>query len=163
MTRKAICKEAAAVLAVLLVLAGLPLLLWYWRGVVVPARYAPGTKIIHLTAIANGGIWTQEQIAGYNYWWIKPTRAHELSLTQGDRVALLLHSPDVQHSFAVRDLHIGPVAVPAGHTVEVKFDVDSPTVANFLCMQVCGRDHSRLEGFVRVGKRGTEAGRHDHR
>jgi len=70
-------------------------------------RYPPGTKVIHLTAIADGGIWTEDRIAGYNYWWKKPARVREMSFTEGDHVVLLLHSPDVEHSFAVRDLHVG--------------------------------------------------------
>ena len=72
MTKKAICKETAAVLTVLLVLVGVPLLLWYWRAVLVPGKYAPGTKIFHLTAIADSGIWTEQRIAGYDYWWKNP-------------------------------------------------------------------------------------------
>ena len=73
-------KEAAGVAAVLLVLVGLPLLLWYWRSVFVPHRYPPQTRVITLTAVANGGILTQEEIVGYNYWWRKPSRVQEIRL-----------------------------------------------------------------------------------
>jgi heme/copper-type cytochrome/quinol oxidase subunit 2 len=158
MTNKAIYKEAAAVVTVMLVLAGLPLLLWYWRSVAVPHRYAPGTKVIHLTAIADGGIWTQEQVVGYNYWWKNPARAEAIPLTQGDHVVLLLHSSDVQHSFVMRDLNIGPVSVPAGHTTEVKFDAPGGSVLNFLCMQVCGHEHSHMGGSFLIGERGGSRG-----
>ena len=61
-------KEATAILAVVLVLVGLPLLLWYWRAVALPNRYAAGSKIVTLTAIADGGVWTQEGVIGLNYW-----------------------------------------------------------------------------------------------
>jgi hypothetical protein len=158
MTKKAICKEAAAVLTVLLVLGGLPLLLWYWRSTVVPGRYAPGTKIIHLTALADGGIWTEEQVVGYNYWWRKPARANAVSLAQGDHVVLLLQSSDVQHAFVMRDLNIGPVVVAAGHTAEVKFDAVGAGALNFLCMHVCGRDHDHMAGSFLVGERAGKIG-----
>jgi heme/copper-type cytochrome/quinol oxidase subunit 2 len=157
MTKKAICRETAAVLAVSVVLVGLPLLLWYWRAVVVPGRYAPATKIFHLTAIADTGIWTEQQVWGYDYWWRNPARVGALRVNQGDHVVLLLHSPDVQHSFVMRDLHIGPVAVSAGHTVEVKFDVNAARELEFLCMQVCGRDHSHMKGSFLVAARGGTA------
>src|SRR5690242_3071041 len=128
---KWICKEAAATLAIVLVLAGIPWLLWHWRTQVVPGKYPPGTKIINLTAISKGGIWTEDPIVGYRYWWKTPARVQEIPLLQGDHVVLLLHSPDVHHSFSLPDLHIGPVTIPAGHTVEVEFDASHTGDLNF--------------------------------
>lgn len=145
--------EAAAVLAVFLVVGGLPLLLWYWRSVLVPGQYPAGSKIIHLTAVAKGGVWTQDPVVGYSYWWKKPPRTSEIRLTKGDHVVLFLHSPDVQHSFSVPDLNLGPVAIPAGHTVEVEFDADRVGEWQFMCTQVCGRDHSHLQGRFIVTER----------
>ena len=143
-------KEATGILAVVLVLAGLPLLLWYWQAVSLAHRYPPGTKVITLTAIANGGIWTQEEIVGYNYWRKKPTRAREIPLNQGDHVVMRLRSADLLHSFAIPLLRLGPVDVPAGHTVEMKFDADRPGVLTFLCWQVCSPDHPNLRGHFLV-------------
>lgn len=140
------CKEAAGVLAVLIVLLGLPPVLWYWRNVVVPGWYPPGTKVITLTAVAKGGIWTQEQVVGYNYWRRTPTRTQEIFLNQGDHVVLRLRSADLLHSFAIPILRIGPVDVPAGHTVELQFDANRPGVLTFLCWQVCSPDHPNLRG-----------------
>lgn len=139
-------KELTGVVAVMVVLLGLPLLLWYWQVVVVKHRYPPGTKIITLTAVAEGGFWTQEQVVGYNYWARTPTRVEEIPLNQGDHVVLLLHSADVLHSFAIPLLRIGPVDVPAGHTVGVEFDAERAGVLTFLCWQVCSPDHSKLRG-----------------
>jgi heme/copper-type cytochrome/quinol oxidase subunit 2 len=139
-------KEAAGVLVVLAVLLGLPLLLEYWRTVGLAHRYPPNTKVIRLTAVASGGIWTQEEIVGYNYWWRKPSRTDKILLNQGDHVVVLLHSVDVLHSFAIPLLHVGPVEVPAGHTVEVAFDANRPGELMFLCWQVCSPDHSKLQG-----------------
>ena len=152
-----IWKEVAAVVTVLLVLVGVPLLLWYWRAVVVPGRYPPGTKIINLTAVANGGIGTQDNVFGYDYWWRKPTRVQEVPLNQGDHVVVRLHSADLLHSFSIPLLRVGPVDVPAGHTVEVKFDADRGGVLTFLCWQVCSPDHPNLHGrFLVKGSGKTE-------
>jgi heme/copper-type cytochrome/quinol oxidase subunit 2 len=151
-------KEAAGVLVILLVLVGLPLLLEYWRTVGLAHRYPPNTKVIKLTAVANGGIWTQEEIVGYNYWWRKPSRTEKILLNQGDHVVVLLHSVDVLHSFAIPVLHVGPVEVQAGHTVEVAFDANRAGELTFLCWQVCSPDHSKLQGdFVVKGSAKEES------
>ena len=143
-------KEVTGVLAVALLLAGLPPLLWYWRDVASVHRYAAGTKVITLTAVADGGIWTQEEIVGLNYWRKKPTRTTEIPLSQGDHVVVRLRSVDVLHSFAIPLLRLGPVDVPAGHTVEVKFDAQRAGVLTFLCWQVCSPDHPNLRGSFLV-------------
>ncbi len=139
-------KEAAGILAVVLILVGLPLLLEYWRAVLLVHRYPPGTKIITLTAVANGGIWTQAEVVGYNYWRGKPARAQEIPLNQGDHVVVRVRSADVLHSFAIPILRLGPVDVPAGHTVEMRFDADRSGVLTFLCWQVCSPEHPNLRG-----------------
>ena len=151
-------KEAAGVLAVVLVLVGLPLSLWCWRGVLLAHRYPPETKVITLTAIANGGIWTQEEIVGLNYWRGKPARAEDIPLNQGDHVVLRLRSVDVLHSFAIPLLRLGPVDVPAGHTVELEFDAKRPGVLTFLCWQVCSPEHASLRGrfLVKASRAGEE-------
>ena len=151
-------KEAAATLTVVLVLVGLPLCLWYWRSVGLPHRYPAGSKIIMLTAIADGGVWTQEEVIGLNYWWKKASRTSEVSLRQGDHVVARLRSVDVLHSFAIPILRLGPVDVPAGHTVEVTFDANRAGVLTFLCWQVCSHEHPNLRGrfLVEGGGKSTD-------
>ncbi len=149
-------KEGVGVLAVLLLLIGLPALLSYWRAIALPHRYPPGTKLITLTATTDGGIWTQDRIVGYNYWWRKPTRTEEINLNQGDHVVVCVRSADVLHSFAIPILRVGPLDVPAGHTVEVQFDANRPGVLTFLCWQVCSPDHASLRGRFLVKASGAE-------
>ena len=149
-------KEVAAALSVVLVLVGLPLLLWHWRSVGLAHRYPVGSKIITLTAIADGGVWTQESVIGLNYWWKKASRTSEIPLKQGDHVVVRLHSVDVLHSFAIPILRLGPVDVPAGHTVEVLFDANRAGVLTFLCWQVCSPEHPSLRGRFLVQGSGTD-------
>jgi heme/copper-type cytochrome/quinol oxidase subunit 2 len=156
MTKKLVWKEIAGVASVVLVLVGLPLLLWYWRAVVSVRAYPAGTKVIDLTAVANGGIWTQDKVVGYDYWWKTPTRTSEIQLNQGDHVVIRLHSADVLHSFAIPLLHIGPVEMPAGHTEEVKFDANRSGELSFLCYQVCSPQHPSLHGRFLVKGNGKE-------
>ncbi len=150
-------KEAAGVLAVVLVLAGLPLAVWYWKTAILVHRYPPGTRVITLTAVAKGGIWTEEAVVGHNYWRRKPARVREITLNQGDNVVVLLRSVDVLHSFAIPLLHLGPVDVPAGHTVEMKFKAERAGVLTFLCWQVCSPEHPNLQGrFIVKGNNAEE-------
>ena len=141
------------VASVVLMLLAFPLLLWYWQAQIVPGQYPPGTKIIRLTAVAHGGLWTQDSVVGSTYWWKKPRRTQEIRLTEGDHVVLLLRSPDVQHSISIPELRIGPVPIPAGHTVKVEFTASQPGELNFFCVQVCGPDHSKLVGRFLVERR----------
>lgn len=151
-----IWKEAAAVLVSVIVLVGLPLALWYWRSVVLPHHYPSGSKVITLTAVANGGIWTEEEVVGWNYWMRKPTRAEEIALKQGDHVVLRLRSVDVLHSFGIPILRLGPVDVPAGHTVQLEFDASRSGTLTFLCWQVCSPEHPNLRGRFMVAASDTE-------
>ena len=158
MARTITWQEAAGVLAVIVVLVGLPLLLWHWQVSTLPHRYPPNTKIITLTAVAKGGIWTQEEVVGVNYWRRTPTRAEEIRLNQGDHVVLRLRSADVLHSFAIPILRRGPVEVPAGHTVELAFDAERAGSLLFLCWQVCSPEHGNLRGhFVAKASKAEEA------
>ena len=156
MTGNARWKETGAAFAVMLVLIGLPVLVAAWRGTILPHRYAPGTRIITLTAVANGGIWTQQEITGWNYWWREPDRTGYIALNQGERVVVRVHSVDVLHSFAIPPLRLGPFDVPAGHTVEVKFDAGEADLLMFLCWQWCSIDHPGLRGYFVVGGGGVE-------
>jgi heme/copper-type cytochrome/quinol oxidase subunit 2 len=128
------------------VLVGLPLLLWHWRYVSSVHRYPAGAKIITLTAVAKGGVWTEDDVVGLTYWWRKPTRIGDIPLNQGDHVVVRLRSADVLHSFAIPLLRLGPVDIPAGHTVETEFDVKRPGTLTFLCLQVCSPQHPALHG-----------------
>ena len=150
MTKKMRLQEIAGVLSVVLVLVGLPLLLWYWQAVIKPNSYPPGTKVITLTAVAKDGIWTEDQVVGYNYWIKTPTRVNEIPLNQGDHVVVRARSADVLHSFAIPLLHVGPVDVPAGHTVDVTFDANRAGGLTFLCWTVCSPEHESLRGTFLV-------------
>lgn len=149
-------KEAGGVLAVAAVLVGVPLWLWHWRMVTLPHHYPPNSKIITLTAVADGGIWTREEVTGENYWRRTPARVEGIPFDQGDHVVLRLRSADVLHSFAVPILRLGPVDVPAGHTVKLEFDAQRSGSLLFLCWQVCSRDHANLQGHFLVKASGRD-------
>lgn len=123
-----------------------PAAIWYWQDVAVPHRYPAGTHLVTLTAVADGGIWTREHVVGANYWRGRPQRVGDIHVKEGEHVVVRLRSADVLHSFAIPRLHLGPVEIPAGSTVEVSFDADRPGILTFLCWQVCSPDHGSLRG-----------------
>lgn len=150
-------EEWAGVGGVLAVLIVLPLLLWYWQSVTVPGQYPTGTRIIHLTAVADGGIWTREEVVGHNYWRITPERVNEIEVNEGEHIVLRLRSVDVLHSFAIPVLRLGPVDIPAGHTVGLEFDVTRTGTLTFLCWQMCSPEHPKLKGkFIVHGNEAEE-------
>jgi heme/copper-type cytochrome/quinol oxidase subunit 2 len=158
MLRSTTRQEAAGILAVLVILVGLPLWLWHWRVSMLPHRYPANAKIINLTAVAKGGIWTREEVVGANYWRRTPARAENIELNQGDHVVLRLRSADVLHSFAIPVLRQGPVEVPAGHTVELEFDAERAGPLLFLCWQVCSPEHGNLRGHFVAKASAAEQG-----
>ncbi len=143
---KARIAEFAAWMAVLTTLLGLPMALWSWKDSGFGGQYPAGTKVFTLTATADEGIWTLDEIVGHNYWRHSYQRVENIPLKQGDHVVVRLKSVDVLHSFAIPLLRIGPVDVPAGHVKEIEFDVDRSGALTFLCWQVCSPDHGRLKG-----------------
>ncbi len=143
-------QEALGIATVVMILAGLPVTLWAWRHH--RMHDASGAKVIALTAVSDPGIWTRDDIAGWNYWWRTPRPVDDIPMQQGDTVLLQLRSVDVLHSFAIPLLHVGPVEVPSGHTVEVRFKADRAGALMFLCWQVCSPQHQNLHGrFVVQG------------
>ena len=148
-------KEAAGVVAVIAVLLGLPVVLWTWRQ---HSRlpHSPNTKVYTLTAVATPGVWTQEEVVGWNYWWKTPQPVQDIPLQQGDYVILRLRSADVLHSFSIPLLHLGPIDVPSGHTVQAEFRADRPGALTFLCWQVCSPEHNKLRGRFLVQGSGKE-------
>jgi heme/copper-type cytochrome/quinol oxidase subunit 2 len=83
----------------------------------------------------------------------------KIEVNQGDHIVLRLHSADVLHSFAIPVLRLGPVDVPAGHTVELEFDADRTGVLTFLCWQMCSPEHPKLRGHFLV--KGSESEEED--
>lgn len=144
--------EAIAAVSVLMILLGVPWALWAWRANNLVAQYPEGTKVFTLTAVAEDGIWTLEDVNAHNYWRKDFEPVPEIALEVGDHVVVRLKSVDVLHSFAIPLLRIGPIDVPAGHVKEIEFDADRSGNLAFLCWQVCSPDHGTLKGrFVVKG------------
>jgi mono/diheme cytochrome c family protein len=102
-------------------------------------------RVITLTAIAETGIWTTEEVRGGNYFakGFVPARPE---LKVGESVLLRLKSADVIHDFYCPELGIGPLEVYPGLVEEVVVTPVAPGAYDFYCTTVCGQAHFRMRG-----------------
>jgi mono/diheme cytochrome c family protein len=106
---------------------------------------AEDLRVITLTAIAETGIWTADEVRGVNYFArsFQPARPQ---LEVGESVLLRLKSADVVHDFYCPGLGIGPLEVYPGLVEEVVVTPDAPGAYDFYCTTVCGQAHFRMRG-----------------
>lgn len=150
---KALGMERAAVgITIVGILAVLILPFLYESWVSRPESRAD-MRVITLTAIAETGLWTTEEVRGGNYF-AKNFAPARPELKVGESVLLRLKSADVIHDFYCPDLGIEPVEVYPGVVEEVVVTADAPGAFDFYCTTVCGQAHFRMRGqfIVRPAK-----------
>lgn len=138
-------KEYSAVIITLVVLIGLPLIIFHFA----PWKAQDDRRVIHLTARMDGGIWTADKVNGLNYWW-KDFTSSTLILETGKEVILRLSSSDVTHSFYIPELYPEPVIVKAGYTKEIYLRPQTEGEFTYYCITVCGECHYSMQGTIRV-------------
>lgn len=73
-----------------------------------------------------------------------------ISVTQGDRVRLRLHSADRSHAFAIKAFRVNALIPSGGDTVTVEFVADQAGIFAFTCSEYCGTGHSDMKGKLVV-------------
>ena len=73
----------------------------------------------------------------------------EVRVKKGERITIVLTTPDFVHGFAVPDFNVRADAIP-GKTVEVTFVADKAGKFTFVCDNFCGEDHDKMMGFLIV-------------
>lgn len=116
------------------------------------SRYPEGSQVINLYGIAKGGIWTQERVDSYNYWWKKFKRTSEIPIRDdGTPVIFRVTSSDVMHSFAIPLYRMGPYDIKPGEYTEVELKTEQRLRSTgFLCWQYCDKDHEDMKGRLIV-------------
>lgn len=112
--------------------------------------------VVTLTAVANTGTWTDQDVTGWNYWTRDFPPARPV-LTLGETTLIRLKSSDVTHSFYLPDLGVGPVSVQPGHVVEIPVKPTTEGVFPYYCTTVCGHPHWGMRGEVAVRPTGSQA------
>lgn len=93
--------------------------------------------VYHLVGIAKPGMWTLDQVEGWNYWWRKPHRFKDMSVNLGDTVLITLSSADVEHGFTIPAMGIGHFDVKPGFLQTISFVANKAGSFPFLCAKVC--------------------------
>jgi cytochrome c oxidase subunit 2 len=73
-----------------------------------------------------------------------------ISVTQGDRVRLRLHSADRSHAFALKAFRVNVLIPAGGDAVTVEFVADQAGTFAFTCSEYCGTGHSEMKGKLVV-------------
>jgi len=128
---------------------------WYGRSAV-PGYGDDDVVVVNLTGVASTGVWTLDEVNGFNYWWkrFQPATVH---LRQGDEVVLNLRSADLLHCFYIPALGVGPVDVEPGHLVTVRFTANTAGVFQYYCTSICGGCHFYMRGWIVVTAEGERA------
>jgi cytochrome c oxidase subunit 2 len=70
---------------------------------------------------------------------------------KGQRVTIVLTSPDFVHGFTLPDFNVRVDGMP-GKTVEVSFVADKAGKFIYLCDNFCGEGHDQMSGFLTVSE-----------
>ena len=73
-----------------------------------------------------------------------------ITVAQGDRVRLHLHSIDRAHAFAIKGFRVKALIPKAGEAVTVEFVADRAGSFDFTCAEYCGTGHSGMKGRLTV-------------
>ena len=73
-----------------------------------------------------------------------------ITVAQGDRVRLRLHSVDRTHAFAIKAFRVKALIPRAGEAVTVEFVADRAGSFDFACAEYCGAGHSGMKGRLTV-------------
>lgn len=107
--------------------------------------------VVTLTAVAGYGIFTFEDVVGYNYWWREPEVARPV-VRVGETVLFRLKSADVTHGFSIPELAVGPIYIEPGYVTEVRFEPEESGEFLIQCVARCGCCHEEM--FVILEVRG---------
>lgn len=141
--------EIMSVVLVAAIFGGVPAWVLLTESQATMVHDPANARVITLTAVADGGIWTEEEVVGHNYWHRRPKPARPV-VRVGESVVIRLKSADVSHSFSIPNLDVGPVPVDPGHVSEVRFVPQEPGEHLTQCSTRCGPCHEEMLGTIVV-------------
>jgi plastocyanin len=80
-----------------------------------------------------------------------------IEVQQGDHVIVRLHSADVEHGFALKELGVATIVPAGGETVSVEFVASRAGTFEFACSSYCGKGHHEMTGMLVVTPAGGGA------
>jgi heme/copper-type cytochrome/quinol oxidase subunit 2 len=110
-------------------------------------------RVFTMTALADGGIFTFEDVVGHNYWRRQPEVARPV-VRVGETVLFRLKSADVTHGFSIPELDVGPIYIEPGYVTEIRFEPKESGEFLIQCTARCGCCHEEMFAILEV--RGPE-------
>jgi len=141
--------EAFGTVLVMAILVGVPL--WALREEA-RATEIPDEENLHvitLTAVADGGIFTFDDVVGHNYWRREPEVARPV-VRVGETVLFRLKSADVTHGFSIPELNVGPIYIEPGTVTEIRFVPEESGEFLIQCTARCGCCHEEMFAILEV-------------
>lgn len=138
-----------------LVLAGLPVAIFFYDNYADSQHIAPNAKVFTLTGHAERG-WLIGDIPAVNaivLWQQKgaPIAKPVIEVTKGDVVVFKLTSSDVVHGFSLKDFGVYLTSgIEPGKATYVSFTADKIGNFTFSCNAICGDMHQNMQGTVVV-------------
>ena len=77
-----------------------------------------------------------------------------ITVAEGERVRLRLHSTDRTHSLAIKAFRVKALIPKTGEAVTVEFVADQAGTFGFTCTEYCGTGHAGMKGRLIVLPRG---------
>jgi len=74
---------------------------------------------------------------------------NKIHVRKGQRITIVLTSPDFVHGFSLPDFNVRADGIP-GKTVEITFVADKTGKFIFLCDNFCGEGHDKMAGLLIV-------------
>lgn len=144
--------EVVVLIVVLLSVVLTPYAILRINDYYVSSKFPKDAQVITLYGIAKGGIWTEEPVNAFNYWWKKFRRAEEIQIRDdGTPIFFRVTSTDVLHSFAIPLFRIGPYEIKPGEFKEIELKTESRLRSTrYLCYQYCDKDHEDMYGRLIV-------------
>jgi len=141
--------EVFGVALVLATLVGVPLWAWRQEARVNEIPDEENLHVITMTAVADGGIFTFEDVVGHNYWRRQPEVARPV-VRVGETVLFRLKSADVTHGFSIPELDVGPIYIEPGTITEARFQPQESGEYLIQCVYRCGCCHEEMFAILEV-------------
>jgi heme/copper-type cytochrome/quinol oxidase subunit 2 len=138
-----------------LILAGLPLGIFYYDRHVSSQKIPSQARVFTLTGHAKRG-WLIGQVPAYDAvtFWQKqgqPIERPVIEVKKGDMVVFKLASSDVVHGFSLKDFGIYlKDGIQPGKVIYVSFKADKVGTFTFSCNAICGDMHQNMQGTLIV-------------
>lgn len=147
-------RDKCLLILLLALMVGLPVGILAYDRAVWDRQIPADARVFTLTGHTARG-WILGDVRAYDIFDLE-TRPHAaerpvIQVGKGDRVVLKLKSSDVVHGFSLKDFGIFiEEGITPGKVLLVSFVADREGDFTFSCNAICGPNHEKMQGVLRV-------------